>query len=63
MKSILAIDQGTTSTRALIIDANGQVAARAQVDLAGGKSHCLTSTGTVVSLELDHVRARLFSFK
>lgn len=33
MKSILAIDQGTTSTRALIIDANGQVAARAQVEL------------------------------
>lgn len=33
MKSILAIDQGTTSTRALIIDAQGQVAARAQVEL------------------------------
>lgn len=33
MKSILAIDQGTTSTRALIVDAQGQVAARAQVEL------------------------------
>ncbi len=33
MKSILAIDQGTTSTRALVIDAQGEVAARAQVEL------------------------------
>ncbi|MGE8135665.1 glycerol kinase GlpK [Novosphingobium subterraneum] len=33
MKAVLAIDQGTTSTRALIVDEQGQIAARAQVEL------------------------------
>lgn len=33
MKAVLAIDQGTTSTRALIVDPQGQIAARAQVEL------------------------------
>ena len=32
-KAILAIDQGTTSTRAMIFDARGGVLARAQAEL------------------------------
>lgn len=34
MKAVLAIDQGTTSTRALIVDASGRVVTMAQVELA-----------------------------
>lgn len=34
MKAILSIDQGTTSTRALIVDAQAQVRAMAQIELA-----------------------------
>ncbi|MEJ2458252.1 MAG: glycerol kinase GlpK [Novosphingobium sp.] len=33
MKAVLAIDQCTTSTRALIVDENGAIAARAQIEL------------------------------
>lgn len=33
MKAILAIDQGTTSTRALIFDSDGRIVTRAQVEL------------------------------
>lgn len=33
MKAVLAIDQGTTSTRALIVDAQGRIAACAQIEL------------------------------
>ena len=33
MKAVLAIDQGTTSTRALIVGQDGAIVARAQVEL------------------------------